>query len=119
EEKRNKPPTQAQKRKIMCTYLKNMEGHTLKQLKEFNKIQEMFERAFKRINTFEDFITELVEGKEIRAGDELEQEITKKQKVDDDKEKSELKQLMETIPNEEEVAIDAIPLAVKYLRIID
>ncbi|GJZ41602.1 hypothetical protein Tco_0588488 [Tanacetum coccineum] len=26
EEKRNKPPTQAQQRKIMCTYLKNMEG---------------------------------------------------------------------------------------------
>nr|GEV07119.1 hypothetical protein [Tanacetum cinerariifolium] len=35
EKKRNKPPTQAQKRKIMCTYLKNMEGYTLKQLKEF------------------------------------------------------------------------------------
>nr|GEV55369.1 retrovirus-related Pol polyprotein from transposon TNT 1-94 [Tanacetum cinerariifolium] len=30
EEKRNKPPTQAQRRKIMCTYLKNMEGYTLK-----------------------------------------------------------------------------------------
>nr|GEU76308.1 hypothetical protein [Tanacetum cinerariifolium] len=30
EEKRNKPPTQAQQRKIMCTYLKNMEGYTLK-----------------------------------------------------------------------------------------
>ncbi|GKE74744.1 hypothetical protein Tco_1536785, partial [Tanacetum coccineum] len=26
EEKNNKPPTQAQQRKIMCTYLKNMEG---------------------------------------------------------------------------------------------
>nr|GEV75479.1 hypothetical protein [Tanacetum cinerariifolium] len=76
EEKRNKPPTQAQKRKIMCTYLKNMKGYKLK---------------------------------------ELEQEITKKQKVDDDKEKAELKQLMEIIPNEEEVAIDAIPLAVKDL----
>nr|GEV13703.1 hypothetical protein [Tanacetum cinerariifolium] len=35
EEKRNKPLTQAQKRKRMCTYLKNMERYTLKQLKEF------------------------------------------------------------------------------------
>ncbi|GKG28945.1 hypothetical protein Tco_0416310, partial [Tanacetum coccineum] len=26
EEKRNKPPTQSQQRKIMCTYLKNMVG---------------------------------------------------------------------------------------------
>nr|GEY75047.1 hypothetical protein [Tanacetum cinerariifolium] len=57
--------------------------------------------------------------KEKRAGEELEQEITKKQKVEDDKEKEELKQLMETIPDEEEVAIDAIPLAVKSPRIID
>ncbi|GJR15379.1 hypothetical protein Tco_0798031 [Tanacetum coccineum] len=43
----------------------------------------------------------------------LVQEITKKQKVEDDKETAELKQLMKIIPNEEEVAIDAIPLAVK------
>nr|GEV34081.1 copia protein [Tanacetum cinerariifolium] len=88
-------------------------------LKEFDKIQEIFDRAFKRVNTFEDFRTELVEGKEKRAGEELEQEITKKQKVEDDKEKAELKQLMETIPDEEEVAIDAIPLAVKSLRIVN
>nr|GEU57018.1 hypothetical protein [Tanacetum cinerariifolium] len=37
------------------------------------------------------FRTELVEGKEKRAGTELEQEITKKQKVDDDKKKADLK----------------------------
>ncbi|GKA77034.1 hypothetical protein Tco_0783495 [Tanacetum coccineum] len=82
EEKRNKPPTKAQQRKIMCTYLKNMEGYKLKdlKLKEFDSIQEMFDRAFKRVNTFEDFRTELVEGKEKRAGTELIQEITKKQK---------------------------------------
>nr|GEZ47047.1 hypothetical protein [Tanacetum cinerariifolium] len=49
----------------------------------------------------------------------IEQEIVKDQKVDDDKEKIELKHLMETIPGEEEVAIDAIPLAVKSPRIVD
>ncbi|GJS66951.1 hypothetical protein Tco_0681515 [Tanacetum coccineum] len=49
----------------MCTYLKNMEGYKLKdlKLKEFDSIQEMFDRAFKRVNTFEDFRTELVKGK--------------------------------------------------------
>ncbi|GJS40278.1 hypothetical protein Tco_0565321 [Tanacetum coccineum] len=88
EEKRNKPPTKAQQRKIICTYLKNMEGYKLKdlKLKEFDSIQEMFDRAFKRVNTFEDFRTELVKGKEKRAGTELIQETTKKQKVEDDKE---------------------------------
>ncbi|GJV85818.1 ribonuclease H-like domain-containing protein [Tanacetum coccineum] len=69
--------------------------------------------AFKRVNTFEDFRTELVEIKEKRSGTELAQEITKKQKVEDDKETTENKKLMEIIPDEEEVAIDAIPLAVK------
>ncbi|GJZ13970.1 hypothetical protein Tco_0549200 [Tanacetum coccineum] len=99
----------------MCTYLKNMEGYKLKdlKLKEFDSIQEMFDRAFKTVNTFENYRTEMVEGKEKKAGTELVQEITKKQKVEDDKETAELKQLMKIIPNEEEVAIDAIPLAVK------
>ncbi|GJU14382.1 hypothetical protein Tco_1142348 [Tanacetum coccineum] len=57
----------------MCTYLKNMEGYKIKdlKLKEFDYIQEMFDRAFKRVNTFEDFRTELVEGKEKRAGTEM------------------------------------------------
>ncbi|GKF56014.1 hypothetical protein Tco_0166354, partial [Tanacetum coccineum] len=85
-----------------------MEGYKLKDL----KLKE-FDRAFKRVNTFEDFRTELVEGKEKRAGPELIQEITKKEKVEDDKETTELKQLMKIIPNEDKVAIDAIPLTVK------
>ncbi|GJU19655.1 hypothetical protein Tco_1152997 [Tanacetum coccineum] len=99
----------------MCTYLKNMEGYKLKDLKSkgFDSIQEMFDRAFKRENTFKDFRTELVEGKAKRAGAELVQESTNKQKVEDDKEIAEIKKLMEVIPDEEEVAIDVIPLVVK------
>ncbi|GKC18712.1 hypothetical protein Tco_1020862 [Tanacetum coccineum] len=48
----------------MCTYLKNMEGKKLKDLKNksFDSIQKMFDRAFKRVNTFVDFRTDLVEG---------------------------------------------------------
>ncbi|GJU24522.1 hypothetical protein Tco_1163143 [Tanacetum coccineum] len=120
EEKRNKPPTKAQQRQIMCTYLKNMEGYKLKDLKvkEFDSIQEMFDRVFKRVNIFEDFRTELVEGKEKRAGTELIQEIIKKQKAKDNKETAELKQLIKIIPDEEEVAIDVIPLAVKSPNIV-
>ncbi|GJZ08460.1 hypothetical protein Tco_0542743 [Tanacetum coccineum] len=51
EEKRNKPPTKAQQKKIM---------------------------SFKRVNISKDFRTELVEGKEKRAGEELIQESSKK-----------------------------------------
>ncbi|GKC91747.1 hypothetical protein Tco_1152396 [Tanacetum coccineum] len=95
EDKRNKSPTKAQHRKIMCTYLKNMEGYKLNdlKLKDFDYIQEMFDRAFKRANTFEDFRTKFMKGKE--------------------------KRLTEIIPDEEEVAIDAIPLAVKSPSIVD
>nr|GEV63340.1 putative ribonuclease H-like domain-containing protein [Tanacetum cinerariifolium] len=120
-EKRNKPLTQAQQRKIMCTYLKNVEGKKLKDLKNksFDTIQKMFDRAFKRVNTFVDFKTKLVEGSSKRARKDLTRESAKKQKVGDDKETAELKHLMEIIPNEEEVAIDAIPLAVKSPRIVD
>ncbi|GKA25983.1 hypothetical protein Tco_0712092 [Tanacetum coccineum] len=97
-----------------------MEGYNLKdlKLKEFDSIQEMFDRAFKRVNTFEDFRTELVEGKEKRVGTEMIQENAKKQKVEDDKEIAELKQCLEIIPDEKEVTIDAIHLAVKSPSIV-
>ncbi|GJW01178.1 hypothetical protein Tco_1556429 [Tanacetum coccineum] len=108
EEKRNGPPTKAQQRKL-------------------------FDKAFKRVNTFVDFRTKLVEGSEVRAegsetreessskraGDELEQENAKKQKVDDDQEAAKMKELMKIIPNEKEVAVDAIPLATKPPSIVD
>nr|GEV44061.1 retrovirus-related Pol polyprotein from transposon TNT 1-94 [Tanacetum cinerariifolium] len=52
-------------------------------------------------------------------GTELEQESSKKQKIDDDKETTELKELVKIIPDEEDVAIDVIPLAVKPPSIVD
>ncbi|GKD28960.1 hypothetical protein Tco_1239738 [Tanacetum coccineum] len=87
--------------------------------KSFDSIQKMFDRALKRVNTFVDFRTELAEGKEKRAGTELEQEVAKKQKMDEDKDTAKLKSLMEVIPEKEEVAINAIPLATKPPTIID
>ncbi|GJV39070.1 putative ribonuclease H-like domain-containing protein, partial [Tanacetum coccineum] len=60
-----------------------------------------------------------MEGSSKRAGEALEQESTKKQKVDEDKSTTELQSLMEVILDEEEVAIDAIPLATKPLSIIE
>ncbi|GJW87152.1 hypothetical protein Tco_0162492 [Tanacetum coccineum] len=54
-----------------------------------------------------------------RAGDELEQENAKKQKVDDDQEAAKMKELIKIVLDEEEVAIDAIPLATKPPSIVD
>nr|GEU98354.1 hypothetical protein [Tanacetum cinerariifolium] len=70
EDKKNKPPTIAQQTKIMYTYLTNIEGYNLKdlKLKEFDSIQEIFDRALKRVNTFDDFRTEMVEAFRTRYG---------------------------------------------------
>ncbi|GJR56637.1 ataxia telangiectasia mutated family protein [Tanacetum coccineum] len=54
-----------------------------------------------------------------RAGEELEQESTKKQKVDEDKNTAELQSLIEVIPDEEDVSINVVPLATKPLSIVD
>ncbi|GKD32324.1 putative reverse transcriptase domain-containing protein [Tanacetum coccineum] len=54
-----------------------------------------------------------------RECDELEQEKEKKQKIDDDQEEAKMKKLIKVVPDEEEVAIDAIPLATKPPSIVD
>ncbi|GJX66098.1 hypothetical protein Tco_0300441 [Tanacetum coccineum] len=135
EEQRRKPPTKAQKRNTMSTYLKNMAGYKHNQLKtkSFEDIQMLFDKAMTRVNTFVDMDTELVKGSETRtegsskkAREELESENLKKQKldenveaeVDDDQEEAEMKKHMEIVPDEE-VAIDAIPLATKPPIIVD
>nr|GEX49074.1 retrovirus-related Pol polyprotein from transposon TNT 1-94 [Tanacetum cinerariifolium] len=63
EEKINRPPTQAQQRSLMYTYLKNMDGWKSKALKSksFVEIQKLFDKAMARINNFIDFRTALVE----------------------------------------------------------
>nr|GEZ41388.1 hypothetical protein [Tanacetum cinerariifolium] len=133
-ERRNRPPTRAQQRSIMCTYLKNMEGWKPKSLKNksFANTQELFNKAMKRVNTFFNYSSELVvesskeakaevtEGCSKRAGEELEQENAKKQKMKDDKEFAELKQCLEIIPGDgDDVTIDATPLSSKSLIIFD
>ncbi|GKE22606.1 hypothetical protein Tco_1434118, partial [Tanacetum coccineum] len=135
QEKRNKPPTKTQKRNTMSTYLKNMAGykHTQLKNKSFEEIQMLFDKEMKRVNTFVDMDTELVKGSETRAeysetrakgsskraGEDLQQESIKKQKVDDDddKVKEDLKQCFAIVP-QEEVAINAIPLATKPAPIV-
>ncbi|GKF44157.1 hypothetical protein Tco_0130709, partial [Tanacetum coccineum] len=105
EQKGKGPPTRAQQRSIMSTYLKNIAGYKHNQLKNksFDDIQKLFDKAMKRVNIFVDMDIELVEGSEVRveaeiaqessskrACTELEQESIKKQKVDEYKETAEL-----------------------------
>ncbi|GKC89492.1 hypothetical protein Tco_1150141 [Tanacetum coccineum] len=134
EEKRNRPPTRAQQRSIMYTYLKNMEGWKPKSLKNksFANIQELFDKAINRVNTFVDYRIELVEESskkaeaEIahesslkRAGEELEYKSSKKQKLEEDKESKELKKCLEIVLDDgDDVTIDATPLFTKSPSIV-
>ncbi|GKD61394.1 hypothetical protein Tco_1298903 [Tanacetum coccineum] len=111
-----------------------MAGYKQSQLKNklFAENLKLFDKVVTRVNMFVDKDTELVkesskkaeaemaqESSLKRAGDELEHEKEKKQKIDDDQEEAEMKKLIKVVPNEEEVAIDAIPLATKPLSIVD
>ncbi|GJV75346.1 hypothetical protein Tco_1506930 [Tanacetum coccineum] len=168
-EKRRKPPTKAQKRNLMSTYLKNMGGYKYNQLKSksYDEIQKLFDNEMKRVNTFIPMDSEVMKSKEgteesskrtedelesdkskkaessekkaegsrkksigkKRAGKEQKQESSKRQRMEDDKEtdkheeaeedKAEMKKHMEVVQDDEEIAIDAIPLATKPPIIVE
>ncbi|GJX84100.1 hypothetical protein Tco_0333581 [Tanacetum coccineum] len=101
QEKRNKPPTKAQKKSTMSTYLKHMAGYMQSQLKNksFAEIQKLFDKAMTRVNMFVDKDTELVKESSKKAKAKMAQESSLKRA--------------------EEVAIDAIPLATKPPSIVD
>nr|GEW83252.1 uncharacterized mitochondrial protein AtMg00810-like [Tanacetum cinerariifolium] len=111
EEKRNKPPNKAQQRKI----------------------KDLFDKAMARINNFVNFRHKLVEESTQKdkavtvhesnsksAGDDLDQERSKKHKIEDENESAELKRCLEIVPDDgDEVTIDATPLSSKSLTIVD
>nr|GEX48879.1 hypothetical protein [Tanacetum cinerariifolium] len=122
---RSKPPAKAQKRNKMCTYLKNMTTYKHSQLKNksFKEIQMLFNNTMKWIESFVHMDTELVMGSEKtaegnekiakgsekitkggskRAGDKLEQEDAKRQRIEEENESAELKRCLEIIPDNDD-----------------
>ncbi|GKB61253.1 hypothetical protein Tco_0917439 [Tanacetum coccineum] len=106
---RRKPPTKAQKRNQMSTYLKNMARY--KQNMD-SEVMNGNETRTKEISK--------------RESDELESDMSKKQivdehveaKKDDDQDEEEMKKHMEIV-QDAEIAIDAIPLATKPSVIVE
>ncbi|GKA30721.1 hypothetical protein Tco_0717026 [Tanacetum coccineum] len=90
QEKRNRPPTNSQKRSKMSTYLKHMGGYKYNQLKEksYEEIQKLFDKEMKR-------------HEEVEADGAAE---LKKHLV---------------IVKDDDIAIDAIPLATKPPLIVE
>ncbi|GJZ25876.1 putative ribonuclease H-like domain-containing protein [Tanacetum coccineum] len=96
EEIRRKPPTKAQMRNQMCTYLRNMANYKHSQLKNksFKEIQMLFDNTMKWIDSFVPMDSE-------------------RQKLEDDAEKAELKACLEIVPKDDE-AVNVESLATKY-----
>ncbi|GJR42290.1 putative reverse transcriptase domain-containing protein [Tanacetum coccineum] len=125
EEQRNKPPTKAEQRKKMCTYMKHMAGYKDKKFKgkSFDAIKQMFDKSYKHVNDFVPMDSES-SGKKAesnrkkavskkRAGEKLSEESVKKQKVEEDDEKAELKACLEIVPSDDS-AVNIESLATKY-----
>ncbi|GJR25998.1 hypothetical protein Tco_1102230 [Tanacetum coccineum] len=83
--KRNKPMTQSQLRIYMSNYLKNQGTWKLSQLKKlkFEEIKEEFKKLVKQIDTFVPINIEATKAQLKRYGEELQTEISKKQRIDD------------------------------------
>ncbi|GJY08587.1 hypothetical protein Tco_0375641 [Tanacetum coccineum] len=143
QEKRNRPPTKTQKRNQISIYLKHIGGYKHNQLKgiSYDEIQKLFDKEMKRVNSFVAMNSEAQEisGKKDessskkakiaqnssakRVGDKLESDKSKKQKTDENKDvevdnEAELKKHMVTV-KDDDIAIDAIPLAIKPPVIVE
>ncbi|GJU72735.1 hypothetical protein Tco_1264140 [Tanacetum coccineum] len=91
EERKNKPPTQAQQRTYMSNYIKHMGGYTLQQLRgySFDEIKTLFETTMRRVNTFVSIESEVdkavpklaTRSSKRAAEEELDQESFKRQKT--------------------------------------
>ncbi|GJX22534.1 hypothetical protein Tco_0226979 [Tanacetum coccineum] len=135
-EQRSKPPTKAQMRNRMCTYLKNQAGYNHNQLKgrSYDEVQKLFDKAYKHVISFIPMDSEVVKdsgkkddssskqagSRKKRAGSKLKPKSLKKLKVIkeqestmDDAEKEELRACLDIVPGEN-IAINFESLTTKY-----
>nr|GEU63817.1 retrotransposon protein, putative, Ty1-copia subclass [Tanacetum cinerariifolium] len=82
-EQRSKPPTKAQMRNRMCTYLKNQAGYKHNQLKgrSYDDIQKLFDKAYKQVNSFVPMDSEVVKDSEKKDDSSGKQAGSKKKRA--------------------------------------
>ncbi|GJX46845.1 hypothetical protein Tco_0272035 [Tanacetum coccineum] len=125
EQIRNKPPTRAQLRNKMVTYLKHMGNYTHTQLKSksFEEIQKLYKKEQQWINDFvpmsddsgkkDDSSSKQAESSKKRPRAEHDEESVKKQKLEDEAEREELRACLDIVPGDD-IAMDFESLAIKY-----
>nr|GEV23204.1 hypothetical protein [Tanacetum cinerariifolium] len=120
---KRKPQTEAQARKNMMLYLKNVDGFKMDYFKgmSYDDIRSIFEAKFNSKMAFLQKIKEQIEEEESRAlkrlNETLAEKASKRQKLDEEVE--ELKRHLQIVPNEDDdVYTEAIPLARK-VHVVD
>nr|GEW46390.1 hypothetical protein [Tanacetum cinerariifolium] len=128
----NKVFSKVEVRKNMCTYLKIQRGYKQSYFKgiKYEDIRPIFERVWDQIHTFVPKDFEIKKDIMKGSGFNLQQESSKKQKLDEqteeeveaqagtDQKVDEMKLYMKIVPDKD-IAIDAIPLATKPLVIVE
>ncbi|GJX06774.1 hypothetical protein Tco_0194706 [Tanacetum coccineum] len=98
---KRKPPTKAQNRNQMSTYLRNMAGYNHTQLKNksFKEIQMLFDKEMKRVNSFVPMDSEMMEGSGKKTKSSRKETVSKKG--------------AEIVPRDDE-AVNVESLSIKY-----
>ncbi|GJW45418.1 hypothetical protein Tco_0074217 [Tanacetum coccineum] len=122
---RNRSPTRTQLRNQMITYLKHMGKYTHNQLKRksFEEVQKLYKKEQQWINDFvpmsddsgkkDDSSSKQAKSSKKRPRVEHDEESVKKQKLQDDAEKEELRACLDIVQGDD-IAIDVESLATKY-----
>nr|GEW11716.1 hypothetical protein [Tanacetum cinerariifolium] len=116
-ELKEEPQTEAQARKNMMVYLKNMAGFKMDFFRgmSYNNIRLIFEKYFNSNVAFLEKSEKELEEEASKAlkrkNESFEQQAVKKQKLDEEAE--ELKKHLQIVPNKDDVYTEATPLALK------
>ncbi|GJU52604.1 ribonuclease H-like domain-containing protein [Tanacetum coccineum] len=122
----NRPYSVSEVKKNMVMYLKNQGGYKMNYIKgmKYEDIRPIFEKIWDQIQSFAPMDSEKEKGSEKkgsrkkslarkRAGEKQSEESTKRQKIEDDIEKEELKAYLDLVPREE-FAMEIESLGTKY-----
>ncbi|GKA55909.1 hypothetical protein Tco_0754981 [Tanacetum coccineum] len=128
---RNKPQTMSRQRKTMCTYMKNMAGYKMEHFKgkSFYEVKEMFDKAYKQVTLFVLMDSAIEKERTKRAGLNLQEESSKRQKTREGSESTEepkadeisqegLQQIMMVVLVEE-VYVEALQIFANMLKKFD
>nr|GEY97824.1 hypothetical protein [Tanacetum cinerariifolium] len=118
--KEHKPKTMSQQRKTMCTYMKNMARYKMEHFKgkSFYEVKEIFDKVYKQVTSFVPMESYMEKERTKRAGLNLQEESSKRQKTEEGSESTEepkddeisqedLQQMMMVVPVEE-VYVEAL-----------